>query len=262
MSQPYYGVRVPAKAKLSFAQRCSARATRLSGKAAFSHLTAARLHGLPLPAEHERADIFEITVPRGQRAPRGNAVRGHQAQLGPKDVDKRTGVHATTPERTFCDLAACLTLGQLVAVGDTLIRRHGGLLTRKDLERNVASYRGRRNIRRLRRALELLDQDAESPKESELRVAIIEAGFPTPTCNESVFDGRGRLVGRVDLAYPALKIAIEYEGDYHRQQDQWRADLKRRRRLEALGWTYLSVTQADLDGPEDFLADLRVAMER
>lgn len=91
---------------------------------------------------------------------------------------------------------------------------------------------------------------------------IIEAGLPAPVSNDSVFDERGHLVARTDLAYPALKIAIEYEGDYHRDKDQWRADLKRRRRLEALGWTYLSVTQADLDNPEDFLADLRAALAR
>ncbi|UUT35784.1 hypothetical protein [Microbacterium elymi] len=92
---------------------------------------------------------------------------------------------------------------------------------------------------------------------------IIEAGFAPPAVNRDVVDGDAAFVARVDLAYPDLKIAIEYEGDQHREdRTQWRKDLARRRRLEALGWVYLAVTQADLDDPEDFLADLRTALAR
>lgn len=91
---------------------------------------------------------------------------------------------------------------------------------------------------------------------------IIEAGLAKPDCNVTVFDGTGRFVARVDLSYRREKVAIEYEGDHHRDKDQWRRDLARRRRLEALGWTYLSVTQADLDDPRAFLSDLRTALGR
>jgi hypothetical protein len=121
----------------------------------------------------------------------------------------------------------------------------------------------RKYSRVLRYALELLDPKAESPKESELRVLLIEAGFASPTANHVVVDGAGSFVARVDLAYPAQKVALEYEGDHHREtKEQWRKDLKRRRRLEALGWIYLPVTAADLADPHDLFADLRTALAR
>ncbi|WP_456285697.1 hypothetical protein M1D46_12675 [Microbacterium sp. JZ70] len=59
-----------------------------------------------------------------------------------------------------------------------------------------------------------------------------------------------------------VSICHAIEGDHHRDRDQWRRDLARRRRLEALGWIYLPVTQADLSDPADLLADLRAAVTR
>ncbi|MDL9980827.1 hypothetical protein [Microbacterium candidum] len=129
-----------------------------------------------------------------------------------------------------------------------------------DIAAAIATWPGRRGIRNLRRAIELVDPNAESPKESELRVLLIEAGLPHPVPQHVVHDRDGRLVARVDLAYPDRLIAIEYEGDHHREREQWRADLARRRRLESLGWRYIPVTQADLDDPHALLADLSSAL--
>ena len=260
LGSPFYGVRTPARPQ-TLLEECRARATRLPIDAAFSHITAARLHALPLPPRLMRESTLHVTVQDG-RAPAGARTRGHRSPYHADDVDRRLGVLATTPERTFCDLAGLLSLGQLVAVGDQLIRVGTGLVSKTDLEAAMDRHPGRRGLVRLRRALELLDALAESPKESELRVLIIESGFPEPVCNSRVFDDRHRFVARVDLSYPERKIAIEYEGDHHRDPDQWRKDLARRRRLEALGWTYVSVTQADLNDPRALLEDLRAALSR
>ena len=166
--------------------------------------------------------IVHVSVPVGARAPAGKNTAGHQVTLRTTDCDSRHGVACTTPERTFCDLAAMLTLAQLVAVGDNLLRR--GAVSRAALTDAVAAYPGRRGTARLRRALELLDARSESPKESELRVLLVEAGFPGRSSTRASATDRGRFVARIDLSYPDLKIAIEYEGDHHRDKRQWRAD--------------------------------------
>lgn len=260
--RPHRGVRSPADIELPFGHECAALQTRLPSCAAFSHITAARLHELPVPWRLQGTHLFDVTVPQGRRAPRGKRVRGHQSGLREGDIDTRTRVPATTPERTFCDLASMLTLAELVAVGDAIARR-GGPPALKRLAHAVAVHPRRKYSRVLRYALELLDPKAESPKESELRVLLIEAGFASPTANHVVVDGAGSFVARVDLAYPAQKVALEYEGDHHREtKEQWRKDLKRRRRLEALGWIYLPVTAADLADPHDLFADLRTALAR
>ena len=65
-----------------------------------------------------------------------------------------------------------------------------------------------------------------------------------------------------DLAYPELRIAIEYEGEEHRLDGQrWRDDIARRRALERLGWIVLRMTIDDLRAPAALLADLRSAIQ-
>jgi len=259
LRSPFHGVRVPA-GEISLVAACRARLKPLRDDAVISHITAARLHSLPLPLLLARAQIIHVSVPAGRRAPVGRTTVGHQVVLTPADCQFRHGIPCTTPERTFCDLAAMLDVAQLVAVGDHLV--HHGIVGRGALADAVNAYPGRRGRANLRRALDLLDEGSESPKESELRVLLIEAGFTRPVANRVVRDEHGRFVARVDLSYPDLKIAIEYEGDHHREKIPWRADLARRRRLEALGWIYLPVTQADLERPEDLFSDLRSAISR
>ncbi|WP_091707016.1 hypothetical protein [Microbacterium sp. cf046] len=259
LQTPFHGIRLPA-GDISLVSACRARLASLTDRAVISHVTAARLHDLPLPPALARTRVVHISVPAGIRAPGGRRTSGHQTALAAEDFDSRHGIACTTPERTFCDMAPLLSLGQLVAIGDHLIRNCG--VTRPSLAAAVEVRRNSRGRNRLRRALQLLDEGAESPKESELRVIIVEAGLPAPLCNRNALGADRRFIARIDLSYPDLKIAIEYEGDHHRGKSQWRADIARRRRLEAEGWIYLSVTQADLVAPSAFLRDLRTAIDR
>jgi hypothetical protein len=58
--------------------------------------------------------------------------------------------------------------------------------------------------------------------ESRLRMLLVLAGLPEPTVNHIVRDDRGNWVRRFDLAYPDLRIAIEYDGRHHiERQEQW-----------------------------------------
>src|SRR5699024_7283468 len=62
----------------------------------------------------------------------------------------------------------------------------------------------------------------------------------------------------LDLAYPELGIAVEYDGDYHRRdQAQWRADQGRKDSLESLGWKLVTWTAADIKSPQRTLTALR-----
>ncbi|MGM1017606.1 MAG: hypothetical protein ACQEW8_08735 [Actinomycetota bacterium] len=150
-------------------------------------------------------------------------------------------------------MAEHLDLTALVAMGDAVAR----LVGTDAIEEAVARHARPRRL--LRRALELLDPASESPKESELRVLLHAAGVPHLTANH-VLAIEGRFVARIDLALPEHRIAIEYEGDHHRDRQQWQRDIRRRRRIEALGWIYLSVTQSDLAHPTAMLADIRSAI--
>jgi very-short-patch-repair endonuclease len=75
--------------------------------------------------------------------------------------------------------------------------------------------------------------------------------------NLPVADSSGRYAFRADLAYPVQRLIIEYQGDYHRERSQWRADMTRRGQLEALGWRVLEVNAADLARPTELCSRIR-----
>lgn len=257
---PAWGTRLPVD-MTALHDRCAAHQLTLPAGAAFSGVTAAVLLGLPLPRWAAAMPDIDVTVPRGARAPRRRSVIAHQRTLMAEDVTTLRGLAVTSPVRTFLDLAVVLPLGDLVVVGDRIVARRALLAPMTSLQGAVQRSAGR-GVRAAREALLLVDDGSESPKETELRLLLQRAGIGPLATNATVRDAYGRFVARVDLALVDLRIAVEYEGDHHRDPTQWRRDLARRRRLEALGWIYVPVTQADLSDPRALLADLRAAVSR
>ncbi|MFB2599369.1 endonuclease domain-containing protein [Herbiconiux sp. P17] len=255
---PFTGVRIPVGHALTLADRCRGFALRMPHDAAFSHTTAALLHGIPVPEALEHDTTLHVVVPATRRAVGARDIRGHEMHLPSTDVVHRLGLPITTVERTWCDLSAVLDRVALLAAGDRILFHEDPLASRGSLTAAVDLYRARRGIRALRSTLPLLSDRAESPRESQLRLLLLDSGFPAPEVNLVIRDTAGRKVARVDLAYPAWKVAIEYEGDHHRtDQKQWRRDIARTRDLQALGWTVIRVTLADLIAPAELLATIR-----
>ena len=98
--------------------------------------------------------------------------------------------------------------------------------------------------------MELADARAESPEESRVRVALVRAGLP-PEVQVEVFDDQRAFIARVDLAFPELKIAIEYDGAHHFTDQQVPRDNVRLARLRAAGWVVLRLANADLYDMDD-----------
>src|SRR5690606_22404717 len=89
-----------------------------------SHVTAAQLHGIPLPWFEDEIKTIHLTRPAGSAQPRRKNVVGHTNALDPGDIMLMDGVPVTTPARTFLDLSALLSLDDLVAAADFLICEH------------------------------------------------------------------------------------------------------------------------------------------
>ena len=94
--------------------------------------------------------------------------------------------------------------------------------------------------------LEQIDGRAESVRESLLRLLVLEAGFPRPTLQDTVRDRHGRFVARVDLAWPDLRLALEYDGGHHDHPAQVVLDRQRLNALQTCGWTVLVVDRHQL----------------
>jgi hypothetical protein len=168
-------------------------------------------------------------------------------------------VPATTPARTAFDLACRNPVGKAVAAIDALAR--ATRLKLADAELVADRYKGHRNVRRARRALTLVDAGAESPRETWLRLLIIDAGYPPPQTQMPVYGDYGELVAVVDMGWEDVKIALEYEGDHHRtDRRQFRKDIERFEVLPELGWITIRVMAEHTRG--GILARLAAAWAR
>ena len=141
------------------------------------------------------------------------------------------------------------------------MRRHG--ISRRELEREVNRFHGRRGVIQLRELIPLADADAESPGESFTRLAIADDDLPPPQLQVWVcVDGVPTY--RLDLAYPHHRIAIEYDGRaFHDSPEQRARDEARRRWLRDHGWTVIVVTKDDFTpgARRRWLDDLRRGLE-
>uniref|UniRef100_A0A5Q5CM21 DUF559 domain-containing protein n=1 Tax=Mycobacterium sp. (strain JLS) TaxID=164757 RepID=A0A5Q5CM21_MYCSJ len=70
-------------------------------------------------------------------------------------------------------------------------------------------------------------------------------GYDSLTTQIPVFDHRG-LIGVSDMGCSELRIAVEYDGDYHRtNRRRYVMDQRKLRRLAALGWIVVRVIAED-----------------
>jgi AbiEi antitoxin C-terminal domain len=158
------------------------------------------------------------------------------------------GVRTTTPARTAFDLACRNPVGKAVAAIDALARATD--LKVADAELVAERYRGHRNIRRARTALDLVDGGAESPRETWLRLLLIEAGYPRPQTQIPVYGEYGELVAVLDMGWDDIKVAVEYDGDHHwTDRRRFNQDILRYETLtNDLGWIDVRVTAEDVPG--------------
>jgi len=212
-------------------------------------VSAARRWGLPLPPwiglEIDDAPVA-VAVGRGDCRQRRQGVRGRRLELPDEHVTERDGVRLTVPCRTWLDCAELIPLEHVVAMGDVVVRR--GLASQGALAAMVKWGRGRRGVICARRALPLLDPDAESPSESLVRCHLVLDGIPRPVCNLDIIVD-GEWIARADLAWPGQRVIVEYDGAVHLNERQRRSDAARRNLLQEAGWLVIVFTATDLGRP-------------
>ncbi|MGW9630297.1 endonuclease domain-containing protein [Agromyces sp. NPDC055520] len=248
LTRPFHGIRIVVEASDPVA-RCRSYLPRLRDGQFFSHETAARLWGVPLPTPFDPSAPLHVSSFAPERPPRTRGVVGHELRPGRVDVVTRSGMPVADAASTWLQLATALRLDDLVAAGDHLvldpavldprdIRPH---LPLHELLEAARKYRGRG--RRLAvEAARLVRIGAESRPESLLRLLLLRAGLPEPELNFVVIGADGGFVARVDLAYPRVKVAVEYDGDQHRTSTrQYDHDIARFDRLHDLGWHVVRV---------------------
>lgn len=227
--------------------RVRAVTTVLVPGAVASGRSAATIWGVELASpEHD----VECTVPRTTGAGSVLGVRLNRLRLPAEDVTGRRGVPVTSALRTALDLARIRPLDEAVVALDQFLRPGFVFL---DEVRSAAELVAGRDCRNMREATSLADGLAESPQETRLRLLLHRSQLPAPVAQYRVCDG-DRFLARVDFAWPALKVALEYEGAWHGEAQHVGRDRQRLNRLADAGWTVLFVTAAEMHRPDLLLA--------
>jgi hypothetical protein len=203
--------------------------------------SASALHGAKWVAPQTPAQLLY----EHRRPPAG--IITWSDQLAPNETQLVAGIRITTPARTAFDLASRYPLGKAIAVIDALAR--ATQLRTADVEPLLERHKGHRNIRQARKSLSLVDHGAQSPRETWLRLLVIEAGYPPPQTQIPIRGSYGELVGVVDMGWEQLKLALEYEGEHHRTPRQFANDIARYETMtNDLHWIVIRVTSQDTPG--------------
>lgn len=172
--------------------------------------------------------------------PPGIIVRRERIDV--EDVVELGGLRVTNPARTAFDLARHLPRAVAIAHLDALSAATG--LTVESVSGLIGSHKGARGVRQCQTALSLMDGGAQSPKESWLRLVLVDAGLPPPGTQIRVTDGR--FLAYLDMGWEQPMVAVEYDGDQHRtDRNQYVKDIRRAEILNRLGWQVIRVINED-----------------
>lgn len=171
----------------------------------------------------------EVVLPHRLRRHPGLIAR--QDEIPPDELEERDGLVVTTPLRTAYDLGRRSPLAEAVVAVDALGHVHR--FDPHELLVLARRHLGARGSAQLPRVVELSDRRAASPMETRIRLALRSAGLPLPALQHPV--GPYEL----DLVYPAVRIAVEYNGRDHLDPDRALRDLEREAYLTAAGWVVL-----------------------
>jgi very-short-patch-repair endonuclease len=250
------GVYRLAGAPLGFADRVRIATERAGGVA--SHQTAGRLWGF----EGCATTPIHVTVRHGtQRVPAESVVVHTTRRSVAVDTVVREGVPVTRPSRTALDLAgAQVGDRQLLDYLNHCVAQR--LFTVAGLGRFLAGAGCVPGCVRLRTLLGSMS-DIDSVAEARLVEVLVAAGVARPVTQFTIRD-QGRFVARVDLAWPALRVALEVDGyRYHADIRSFVSDRERGNRIVACGWALLRTTPAAVrDNPHMVVSDVRAALER
>jgi very-short-patch-repair endonuclease len=216
---------------VDFALRCRAAALVGGCGSVLAGWAAAELLGAPCaPA----GAAVELVVPGGGRSRPGLVLRSDV--LPAEEVVQADGVWVTTPARTAFDLGRASPVGHAIMGVDAL--RYACALGIEEVRTIALRHPGARGARRLPQVLRRSTHLAQSPMESRIRVAIEDAGLPTPVLQHQV----GPYF--LDMAYPERKLGLEYDGREHLVPERARRDLDRQAYLTRQGWTVVRFSAA------------------
>jgi hypothetical protein len=253
------GVLVESRRLLDPWTRASAALLTAGPRAVVSGITAAYLHG----CRAVESPVTHILVPYGCDTRSRDGLVVHRGRGFADDAVELEGVRVLPLDRVVADMLCTLPARDALALADEAMGLAGDSADtfRKQVALRIDRRHDPRGTVRAAGLLDLASEGVDSPAESWLRLMIVEHGVPVPEVNWPIPDLDGRLLYRLDLAWPQLRITLEYDG-YAAHAGREAEDRARRADLEARGWIVVVVTKEDLRAITRVVTALRAAFAR
>jgi hypothetical protein len=246
-----------------YAVLCRAAVRQANAEVVLSHISSANEHGAPL----WEADLDTVHLTRpDRRAGRAEAgIVQHRGLVLPDDVVEHHGVAIMSATRTALELTTLLDVEHALVEIDFLL--HQQLTTIEQLRSRYASMTEWPRTLTTDLVLRLADGRSESVGESRARFLCWAQHLPAPIPNHPILDAHGREIARVDLAWPALGVFLEFDGRV-KYEERLRAgesvtdcvirEKERESRIcELTGWRCIRIVWSDLHRPAETAARIR-----
>lgn len=263
---PFRGIRTM-EAPETLIERAAAFAPLVRPWQRFGGVSALAVLGLPVPWRLGQAATVELVSLKGRGKPERSGVRVRRLEADRLDRWTVEGLPVAPAPLAWALMGGRCTVHELVVLGDAIVtaadnypdrRLPGPLASLDELGETVERWAGRSGAAALRAALPRIRERVESPRETDMRLFIVDAGMPEPEVQVEVRDPQsGLLLGRADLAHREARVVEEYEGEGHRSKEQWDRDIQKNRAFERIGLRTVRATNRDfVPSPDRWLADL------
>jgi hypothetical protein len=250
------GVLLDARRVLDLRTRCAGALLLTDGVIAGP--TAVALHGCCAAA----AFPVHVWAPYDRRLRSRGGLVVHQSKAPYRDVTVVDGLRVLAPDVALAELVCTATRRTALACLDQALRavrvddRPGFV---DQIAERVAARADRRGTRQAGIVLALATGLPETPAQSTLLLVLRDAGLPVPACQYPVRDRSGRVIHRLDFAWPESRVAVEVtdpgDGDDHRVAT-------RCGQLRAVGWSVVPADVDDLADPVELCRRLRTALDQ
>lgn len=249
----YRGVYVRKGSDVSLRDRATGAWLASGRKGVVAGVAASALHGAPWVDPTVPVELVGVRCrPQTGLVPRAD-------RIAEDEITRVSGLPVTSRVRTAFDMGRHLGRTEAVVRLDALMwNQEFSLVAVRTLGDRYPRAPG---LRRLLELLPLIDGGAESPRESRIRLWLLDAGFPKPVTQIPVLAGGTCPAAFLDMGWPDFKVAVEYDGDHHRKdRRRYVKDIARLQMLEAMGWIVIRVIAEDR--PEAWLGRVEEALGR
>lgn len=167
-----------------------------------------------------------------------------QAHLDPRDIARVNRIPATSAARAILECAAILPANEDDRLEQMWAEAHAlRLVTRLDLEDQIARNSGKRGVARLRGMLDRNERPSRTKRELESRLLkLVRASDVEKPETNAHLNGR-----EVDMLWRDARVVVEADSyRFHSHSRPWAKDIGKSNELQLLGYIVLRFTWFDV----------------